>query len=146
MDSAASLHGSFALSTARAPSRASSPAMSETQSDKAMRKFTCSSTQVCGFDPAKMVVFLRAEYPRDTAKEVAKALNIKSPRTVENWLNRSVFPSGAQIGAMIEMWGARFLFHTMLKPPSWVSDAARVDEYAALARKRDAIHSKYRTA
>lgn len=111
-----------------------------------MRKFTGSSTQVCGFDHAKLVAFLRAEFPRDTAKACAHALRFTSPRTVENWLNRSVFPSGAHIGAMIGLFGPRFLFHTLLDPPPWVSDAAREEEYAALARQRETIQSKYRSA
>ncbi|MDI9847344.1 hypothetical protein QM467_04625 [Rhodoblastus sp. 17X3] len=108
-----------------------------------MSKSTCSATHFCGFDPAKLVVFLREKFPHDTAKSVAAALNI-SPRNVENWLALRASPGFLTTGAMIDRWGAEFLVAVMSSPPGWAREAVAREEFAELERRRAVLKSRLR--
>jgi hypothetical protein len=109
-----------------------------------MAKDTYSATQLCGFDPAKLVVFLRDKFPEDTAKSVARALGMKSHRTVENWLGGYSRPDFFACGAMIAAWGPEFINAVMDKPPAWACEALAREELADLERRAAALKARLR--
>jgi hypothetical protein len=114
-------------------------------SDVRMAKDTCSVTQICGFDNAKLVVFLRAKFPKDTVKSVSRALKT-SPRTVENWLTGHACPGFRACGAMVALWGPEFLCAVMDSAPDWASEALAREELADLERRSAALKAKLRTS
>lgn len=133
------------MSTALAPSN--SPFVchrTSQQSAVRMAKSTYQVTQICGFEHAKMVVFLRVKFPRDTVKCVAAALKT-SPRTVENWLTGRACPGFAACGAMVGLWGPEFLCAVMDPPPDWASEALAREELAELERRTAALKARLRT-
>jgi hypothetical protein len=68
---------------------------------------TYANPRKCGFEPANLRDFMRALYPRDTAKLVAGDLKVP-PRTVENWLEMKATPNAVRLFQMIALWGAGF--------------------------------------
>ena len=98
--------------------------------------------QSCGFDSAKLVEFLRTKYPKDTAKSVARALGVKSHRTVSNWLEGVACPGFFACGAMIAAWGPEFLSAVMVTPPDWASEALAREELSELERRSVALKAK----
>jgi len=115
------------------------------QSGKSMTKSKYQVTQICGFDPAKLVVFLRDKFPRDTIKSVASALKT-SPRTVENWLAGTACPGFVACGAMVALWGTEFLCAVMDSPPGWASEALARAELVELERRAAALKARLRCA
>ncbi len=98
----------------------------------------------CGFDPAKLGIFLRGRFPRDTAKKVSLALSVPgvldiSPRTVENWLAGHASPGFRAVGRMIEVWEADFLHAVMARPARWARDAKAAREFVELERQRSEL-------
>jgi hypothetical protein len=138
MSSAASFPRSFAVADEAA-------LLSDPQSDRRMEKSKRSLTQVCGFDPAKMVQFLRTKFPHDTAKLAGAALN-RSPRTVENWLAQRVNPDFVACGDMIDLWGPEFLCAVMTSPPEWANEALARLELEELERRSAALKEKLRSS
>jgi hypothetical protein len=110
-----------------------------------MEKTTCLHAQFCGFDPAKLEVFLRTKFPRGTAKEAAAALNT-SPRNVENWLAHRAAPKFRDTGVMIERWGVEFIVAVMVSPPEWARDALAREEMAELERRRSTLLARLQGA
>jgi transcriptional regulator with XRE-family HTH domain len=122
-----------------------SPVSSGSLSDGAMDKDTGLNPQICGYDHQKFTSFLRSLFPRDTAKTVARLLNV-SPRTVENWLSGVSTPGCDRVFRMIGLWGVDFICAVMASPPDWACDALARAELAELERRSAALHSKLREA
>ena len=124
--------------------RSAAPASTLPLSGKQMRRSTCSATQNCGFDPAKVRDFMRSKFPHDTVKSVAAALD-ESPRTVENWLAFKACPKMLSVGKMIAIWGVEFIVSAMVEPPEWARDALAREEFAELERRSDALKHQLRS-
>jgi hypothetical protein len=116
------------------------------QSGKPMRKETCSATQLCGFDPAKLRDFLRAKYPHDTAKAVAAVLGLKSPRTVENWLVGRSAPDFEGVGRLVDAFGPEFIVAVSVKRREWADAALALLELADIERRQSAIKERLQGA
>jgi hypothetical protein len=115
--------------------------LSETQSDKAMRKKAPANRQTYRFDKAKLPIYLRSLYARDTAKTVGALLKI-SPHTVSNWMVGKSCPDFETCGDMIALWGPNFLCAVMTPPPPWAVDAMAREELAELKRRSAAIEAE----
>jgi hypothetical protein len=115
------------------------------QSGISMSKSTCSNTQLCGFEPAKLRDFLRRRFPHDTAKSAGTALG-RPHRTVENWLAGKSLPDFDACGRMIDLWSVEFLIAVMTSPPAWAVDAQARAELADLERRSAALHTKLQEA
>ena len=131
MSSAACHAGSFGLHP------------SDTHSDKRMSKKTAATGQASRFDRAKLPIYLRSLFPRDTAKLVGAALN-KSPYTVANWLDGTSAPDAETFGDMIGLWDVAFICAVMTPPPKWALDALARKELAELERLSAALKAKLR--
>jgi hypothetical protein len=115
------------------------------QSGIGMDKDTYSVPQSCGFDSSKLRKFLRDKHPHDTAKSVARALGMKSHRTVGNWLEGAACPGFFACGAMIAAWGPEFINAVMTTPPDWASEALAREELAELEQQSAALKAKLRS-
>jgi hypothetical protein len=109
-----------------------------------MDKSTFLVPQNCGFNHAKLVDYLRVKFPKDTAKQVAAVLKIKSHRTVENWLLEVSCPGFYNVGQMIAAWGPEFIAAVMDEPPEWASEALAREELAELGRRTAALKARLR--
>ena len=114
---------------------------SDTQSDKLMSKKTAANGQTPRFDRAKLPIYLRTLFPRDTAKAVGAALN-RSPYTVSNWLDGTSAPDAETFGDMLGLWDVDFICAVMTPPPEWAVDTLMRKKLAELERMSAALKAK----
>ena len=110
-----------------------------------MSKKTAATGQVSRFDRAKLPIYLRSKFPRDTAKTVGALLG-RSHYTVSNWLDGSSCPDFETCGDMIALWDVDFICAVMTPPPKWAVDALARKELAELERLSAALKAKLQAA
>ena len=87
-----------------------------------MENSSPASRKIFRVDPERFPDFLRARFPRDTAKEVARAIGGK-PDTVDAWLRRRATPGFVATLTMVGLW-PDFLAEVCADPPGWCVAAA----------------------
>ena len=93
---------------------------------------------------ARVNGFLRALFPRDTAKQVAAATGL-SPATVAKWLARSSAPSAAALIACTVAFGPAFL-SAICPGLAWAEVALSLTRRDALVRAMAAAEAEAQRA
>jgi hypothetical protein len=94
------------------------------------------------FSHDKLLLFIRRNYPHNTTKSVANALNI-SPHTVENWFRLGTSPGFDTIGLMVGVWGPRFLADVLDPAPKWATESAIREELRQLEVRKTELENKF---
>lgn len=95
------------------------------------------------YEHARLVRWLKARWPQNTAKAAAR--DIGAPfRTVQNWLAGTSTPSAIWIIRLIAAYGPEFLAAIMTDPPSWIDQAKIAQERAVLARQMAVLEAQTR--
>ena len=90
------------------------------------------------------VNFLRALYPRDTAKNVARDIGVQVG-TIEKMLERQSNPSWGLGIAMMLHYGPDFIAAVSPHAPAWLSRAVRAERLARMEARAEALAREIRS-
>lgn len=80
--------------------------------------------------PERTRAYLRALYPANTCKSVARDLNV-SQKTVENWINGGA-PGVSGVVRLVCVYGTDFILACFIPPPTWIDVAKRAEDIEAV--------------